>query len=133
MLVIDASAAIDLLLGIQPYADEVANHLRDHDGDLHAPHLLDAEVGQAFRRFVLRRELRTDRAHRAIIRLARLPLNRYPHTPLLPYAFDLLKNLTVYDALYVTLARALDAPLLTRDQALARAARRHARIIPLRG
>jgi len=44
----------------------------------------------------------------------------------------MLRNFTVYDALYVTLAGALDAPLLTRDEALARAARRHTSIIVVR-
>ena len=37
-------------------------------------------------------------------------------------------NLTAYDAAYVALAEALDAPLLTRDQRLATAAGHRARI-----
>jgi predicted nucleic acid-binding protein len=40
----------------------------------------------------------------------------------------LRNKLTVYDAVYVALAEALDAPLLTRDRRLAAAARRHARV-----
>ena len=37
-------------------------------------------------------------------------------------------NLTAYDAVYVALAQALDAPLLTCDRRLAAAAGRRARI-----
>jgi predicted nucleic acid-binding protein len=37
-------------------------------------------------------------------------------------------NLTAYDAVYVALAEALGAPLLTRDRRIASAARHHARV-----
>lgn len=51
-----------------------------------------------------------------------LPLKRYPHEQLLTRAFELAYNLTIYDALYVVLAEALaealDATLLTRDNAM---------------
>ena len=40
-------------------------------------------------------------------------------TFLLPRVWDLRNNLTAYDAVYVALAEALDAPLLTRDRRLA--------------
>ncbi|CAN5667737.1 hypothetical protein BH18ACT6_BH18ACT6_13850 [soil metagenome] len=50
--------------------------------------------------------------------LAELDLRRYPHEPLLPRIWSLRENLTAYDAAYVSLAEALDAPLLTFDGAL---------------
>lgn len=44
-------------------------------------------------------------------------------------AFGILRNnLTAYDAAYVALAEALDAPLLTRDRRLAAAAGHRAQI-----
>jgi predicted nucleic acid-binding protein len=46
----------------------------------------------------------------------------------LPRVRDLRKNLTAYDAVYVALAEALDAPLLTRDKRLATSPGHHARI-----
>jgi len=60
--------------------------------------------------------------------LADFPLRRYPHDLLLPRIWDLRNNLTAYDATYVALAEALDAPLLTRDRRLAAAAGHRAQI-----
>jgi predicted nucleic acid-binding protein len=131
VIVLDASAMIDLLLDTPPSAGVVAGRLEQHDGDAHVPHLIDAEVGQVLRRYVLSREVTLARARRAVGRLAELPLSRYPHGPFLPRALTLLRNLTVSDALYVALAEALDAPLITGDGALARAARRHVSVVAL--
>jgi predicted nucleic acid-binding protein len=44
---------------------------------------------------------------------------------LLARAWNMRRNFTVYDALYVALAEAASAPLLTSDRRLARAVRRH--------
>jgi predicted nucleic acid-binding protein len=60
--------------------------------------------------------------------LADLPLTRYPHGLLLPRIWDLRHNLTAYDAVYVALAEALRAPLVTRDHRLAGASGHRARI-----
>jgi predicted nucleic acid-binding protein len=46
-------------------------------------------------------------------------MQRHPHDWLLPRVWELRHNLTACDALYVALAEALDAPLVTRDQRLA--------------
>jgi predicted nucleic acid-binding protein len=46
----------------------------------------------------------------------------------LPRVWDLRNNLTAYDAVYIALAEALDAPLLTRDRRLAAASGHHARV-----
>ncbi|MBI4728384.1 MAG: type II toxin-antitoxin system VapC family toxin [Acidobacteria bacterium] len=121
MIVLDASAAVDLLLDTQPFSGAIACRLREHEGDLHAPHLLDAEVAQVFRRYVLRGELSVARARLGLLRLSQMPLVRYPHGPFLERALALRENLTVYDALYLALAEALGAALLTRDGGLAAA------------
>jgi predicted nucleic acid-binding protein len=47
---------------------------------------------------------------------------------LLPRVWELRHNLTAYDAVYVALAEALDATLVTRDQRLAQAPGHHARV-----
>lgn len=132
MIVVDASIVIDLLLDVQPFADRIAEVLEQHEGDLHAPHLLDAEVGQVLRRYVIRRDLRPARAVRALERLEELPLTRYPHIPFVRRSFELRRNLTFYDALYVALAEALGVPLLTKDGALARVPSVRAAVLVLR-
>jgi predicted nucleic acid-binding protein len=46
-------------------------------------------------------------------------MTRHAHSPLLKRAFDVRDNVTVYDGLYLALAEALPAVLVTRDEALA--------------
>jgi hypothetical protein len=47
---------------------------------------------------------------------------------LLPRVWELRKNLTAYDAVYVALAEALDMPLVTCDANIARAPGHRARV-----
>ena len=84
-----------------------------------APHLLDAEVGHALRRAVLRGLLPSSLALSALEDLARLQLIRHPHMALLPRAFELRDNATMYDALYLALAEILAVTFVTRDRRLA--------------
>jgi predicted nucleic acid-binding protein len=95
---------------------------------LHAPHLLDLEVAQVVRRYLLADRLTTDRGSIALERLSGLPLTRYPHDVLLPRIWELRHKVTAYDAAYLALAETLRAPLLTRDRALASTAGHTARV-----
>jgi predicted nucleic acid-binding protein len=88
--------------------------------ELAAPHLIDAEVAHAIRRHLLTGQISMGRAEIALQDLMVAPIERYPHTGLLPRAFSLRDNATIYDALYIALAEALEAPLLTRDKAMMR-------------
>jgi predicted nucleic acid-binding protein len=101
------------------YPQVISQRIAGEAPALYAPYLLDAEVGQVLRRWVLRGELSADRALVAIEDFWALPICCYPHKPLLERAFEFRNNTTIYDALYITLAEGLDVPLLTRDQALA--------------
>lgn len=65
--------------------------------------------------------MRPDRIRIALRYLRELDLERYPHEPFLPRIWMLRRNLTAYDAAYIALAEALDAPLLTSDGRVARA------------
>jgi predicted nucleic acid-binding protein len=112
--VLDASVVVDLLLHREPAYSLIKSQILTADW-LAAPHLLDAEVTQVLRRFVLQNELDSLRAEKAIQNLQDFPLQRYPHTLLLKRAFNLRNNLTIYDALYVALAENLNAQLLTLD------------------
>src|SRR5579872_2672740 len=127
MIVVDASALLESLLRT-PAAKAVEKRLFDPRQTLHAPHLLDVEVAQVVRRYSAVGEIDGDRGRAALIDLADFPVRRYPHDFLLSRVWDLRNNLTAYDAVYVALAEALDAPLLTRDQRLAAASGHHARV-----
>lgn len=127
MIVVDASALIEVILRT-PAAGAVESRLFEARETLHAPHLLDVEAAQVVRRYAANGEIDAERGRLALIDLAEFPLQRYPHTLLLPRIWELRNNLTAYDAAYVALAEALDAPLLTRDQRLANAAGTRARI-----
>ena len=127
MIVVDASAMLEALLRT-PSARAVEERLFEPRQTLHAPHLLDIEVAQVIRRYAAKGEIDSERGRAALADLADFPLRRYPHDFLLPRVWDLRYNLTAYDAVYVALAEALDAPLLTRDQRLAAAAGHHARV-----
>ena len=121
MIVVDASAVVELLLDTDE-AGAVAARLFDSGDSLAAPHLIDVEAAQVLRRYARAGEIDNRRGRKAIDDLADMPIRRYPHEILLPRVWDLQHNLTAYDAVYVALAEALDAPLVTRDRRLAGAA-----------
>jgi predicted nucleic acid-binding protein len=127
MIVVDASALLEVLLRT-PAAQAVEERLFDDRESLHTPHLIDVEVAQVVRRYAARGEIDSERGGAALDDLAAFPMRRYPHDLLLPRVWELRNNLTAYDAVYVALAEALDAPLLTRDRHLAAAAGHEARI-----
>ncbi len=127
MIVLDASAAAEWLLGL-PAAAAVERLIGDPDTTLHAPHLITVEVAQVVRRFASRGDLSIERGAAAFDDLADLDVIHYPHEPLLPAIWRLRSNLTAYDAAYVALAEALDAPLLTCDARLATTPGHRARI-----
>lgn len=120
MIVLDASAVVELLLGTAT-GRAIAERLVDPTLSLHAPHLIDVEVAQAMRRYVRRGQLDADAAALALEDLRLLDIERHPHEALLDRVWSLRDNMTAYDAVYVALAEALDSMLLTCDAKLARA------------
>lgn len=94
----------------------------------HAPDLLNAEVLHVLRRYGRQGVITAQRSREMVRDLADLPIARYPTMALIDRAWSLRANLTAYDAMYVALAEALDAPLVTADARLAAAARTHAGI-----
>src|SRR3990167_247923 len=114
VIVLDASVVLEVLLRM-PAGVAVEERLFEPEESLHVPHLVDVEV-------------ETGRCRAALDDLAGLPLTRYPHDFLMSRVWDLRGNLSAYDAVYVALAEALDAPLLTRDRRLANAPGHAARV-----
>lgn len=119
MIVVDASVMLEVLL--RTPAAAAAREALESGGALHCPHLLDVEVAQVLRRYVRSGELDAARAAAALGDLADFPLVRHPHALLLDRIWELRDNVTAYDAAYLALAEALDAPLVTRDARLAAA------------
>ncbi len=114
MTVVDASITVRLLLNRR--GDEKLRDRFARDRYLHAPALIDAEVTSAIRGLTLASKVATARAHRMIEDFADLPVVRYPMQPHQRRVLELRHDLTAYDAFYVTLAEALDMPLLTDDR-----------------
>ncbi|MEP7244183.1 MAG: type II toxin-antitoxin system VapC family toxin [Gammaproteobacteria bacterium] len=127
MIVVDASAVIEYLLK-SPVGAKLAGRIGAPAETLHATHLLDLEVAHVLRRFVLAGELAETRGREALADFAALPLTRYPHAPFLRRIWSVRSSLTAYDAAYVVLAEALEAPLLTADKKLSRAHGHTARV-----
>ena len=117
MIVVDASVVIEVLLQTDD-GIAIANRLLTSTETLHAPHLVDIEVAQVLRRYVLRGEVKADRARQALEVMVEFPMTRYDHEPLLGRIWELRENLTAYDAAYVALAEGLNATLVTRDRKL---------------
>jgi len=119
MIVLDASIVLELILGSAAGA-EFGDWLLRERSTLHAPHLVDAEVLQGIRKLEMLRSVTPARALSGLQAFAGLRLTRHAHGPLLPRVWQLRRNVTAYDGLYLALAEQLAAPLHTRDQRLAR-------------
>ena len=120
MIVVDASALVESLLRL-PAAARIDERMFADGESLHAPHFIDVEVAQVVRRYCAAKEIDAERGRIAIAFLGDFPIRRHRHTGLLPRIWELRTNLTAYDAAYVALAEALDAPLLTRDRRISAA------------
>lgn len=119
-LVVDASVLLLALIGKGEQADALRRRLSG--ARLHAPHLIDAEVGNVLRRHAISGLVSAVEADAGRLVGISLVARRYPHLGALSEdAWTLRHNLSFYDALYVALAARLSIPLLTADQRLANA------------
>ena len=121
MIVIDASVAVDFLLG-RVEADEAMGALLADEPNqlLHAPDLIDLEALNALRGLTRSGRVSQERAGEAAADLGDLRLVRHRHAPLLRRVWALRHELTAYDAAYLALAEVLDEPvLMTCDARLA--------------
>ena len=130
MAVVDASVLLELL-GQGKYGEAVKERLDAEEHVLWAPHLIDAEIGHALRRWVRAGKLSAEAAGKALWEVGDLPVERVEHELLVHVAWQLRDNFSFYDALYVALALMLDEPLLTFDARLARAGERTGVDLPI--
>ena len=127
MIVVDASAALELLLRTEK-GIKVQERVLDSAESLHAPHLIDIEVSQTLRRLVILKEITAARGKQALEDHVALHIKRAEHKDLLERIWSLRDSITAYDAAYVVLAEILDCPLITCDAKLARSHGHKARI-----
>jgi predicted nucleic acid-binding protein len=127
MIVADASAILEVLLNTQA-GGEIRRYLETEE-TIHVPHLMDLEVLQVLRRYARTSAAGSLRVEEALQDYADLRLKRYAHHFLMPRIWELRHNFTAYDASYVALAEALDAPLITCDRALASNAGHRAQVL----
>lgn len=119
-VVADASTLVVMLTERTSRAEDLGRRLVT--GAVHAPHLVDAEVGDVLRKHLLRGALSAEDASAALAALDLVVDERYPHAgPLSRGAWDLRDRVRFYDGLYVSLAARLDLPLVTADARLDRA------------
>ncbi len=122
-LVVDASVVVAWLFDdeAEPYADRVLDRLVE-EGAL-APQLWHLETRNALLTAERRGRLSMREVKERLDALKGLPI-RTDVDPDLQFAFDLARthDLTIYDALYLELAKREDAELATLDAALGRAA-----------
>lgn len=102
------------------------------DEAIACPHLADSEVVHALCSQVLRGDLDVRHAESAIGVWGSLGLSRLTVQGLLGRVWELRANLSPYDATYIALAEALEAPLATADGRLARASGPRCTIIVVR-
>ena len=121
MIVLDASAAVAVLLNLGAGAPRIRERMDRADDGVHVPHVFEVEVMNVLRRYALGHGLSERRSAELLEDLTTMRLTRYPHTALLSRVWELRENLTAYDAAYVALAETLEAPLITRDERVSRA------------
>jgi predicted nucleic acid-binding protein len=119
VVVLDASAWVDLLLQ-EPRGERVTRRLAD--AAIHAPAHIDLELLSAFGRIQRAGGLTAADIDRRLLAAQLMPINRHPLPDLVGGAWGRRDSLRISDAFYVELATRLDAPLITTDLRLARAA-----------
>jgi predicted nucleic acid-binding protein len=115
VIVVDASVLAPALGDDGPNGDQARERLAGED--LAAPEIVDLELMAVWRRTLPDPR----RASLAVSNLARIPLARCTHRPLIARCWELRDNISPYDAAYIALAELLGSALLTADRRLARA------------
>jgi len=121
LLVVDAS------VGIKWFVPEVlspeALALRHAGHDLHVPNFFEVEIANIVWKKHRRGELNRVDAEDIVTQLVLLPLTRHAESPLLASALDLAvqSQRTVYDCLYLALAKQLGGVMMTADEKLVNA------------
>lgn len=122
-LVVDASVAVKWLIPEEysQLALKLLKELAEGVTELHAPLMLKYEVHNALRTYVSRKIITTENAYRLSRIFSQIELSY--HEPSWKALQASLKQaleygITVYDAIYITLAQEVNATLITADKQL---------------
>ncbi|MDP9345854.1 MAG: type II toxin-antitoxin system VapC family toxin [Actinomycetota bacterium] len=118
-VVCDASALVALLLDGGPDGRWATEALTG--GELAAPSLVAFESANIIRRHELAGLVSADQAGQAHADLLDLAIELWPYEMLAARAWELRRNLSIYDAGYVALAELTSATLVTLDRRIGRA------------
>lgn len=118
MIVLDASAAVDLLMASGSRSAQLADRVASVP-ELHVPELFDVEILSALRGLERAGKVAGGRIEAALKALEDIRAIRWRHQQLRPLIWRHRHRGSVYDATYVALARFLDLPLVTADSRLA--------------
>lgn len=94
----------------------------------HVPDVVDVEFHHALRGLLLGNKISAERAEHARGLFNEIPKVRFPTSGLTDRIWALRYNLGAYDACFIALAEALDAPLITGDEKQANASGHQARV-----
>lgn len=120
MIVVDASVLADALVDDGEVGQQ-ARAVLAQDTHWVAPAHLLVEVLSVVRGKVLGGKLGIERADDAVMAMTELVIETVDPATLIRRMWELRNNVTVYDAAYLAVAEATDAPLITGDARLARA------------
>lgn len=121
--VVDASALIRLFVPDGPMAEGFEEFLHGVERGINtaiSPELLVAESANVIQKKMMSKEFSADESLRLLSDLLSVPIRLFSHRPLIPPAFELAGQyqLTVYDALYLALAKEQGAVIFTADSKL---------------
>lgn len=117
--VVDASVLVAALVDTGPHGEWAEDILAR--GALHAPELARVEATNILRRLERAKEIMTPEANAAHEDLMQLNLELFSFDPFADRVWELRHTITSYDAWYVAVAEALELPLATLDERLAKA------------
>ena len=122
-LVIDASVLIKFYVPeiLSDKAEELLNRVAQGDVMLLAPDLIYPEVGNILWKKQQMKELTRPEVEEITDAIVSLPLNIEASKLLLPLAIDIgiAYRITVYDAIYISMARVYEIKMMTADRKLA--------------
>jgi predicted nucleic acid-binding protein len=130
LFVVDASLVIKWF--VPEIHFEAARRWLGASHDYVAPDLLFSEAGNAIWKKVRRKELHPDEGRQLVVDLAHVAVEAIATRSLFQdaTALALMAGVTVYDAMYLTLAVRLEAELITGDDRLAEKLAEHPLLVP---